>query len=229
MHDYALPPSGGLTHVRPGVVGVPTNPSTPEPDVRAIPIRASSSAGSVRNLSSSVTHPPAAYHHRSAPVPVPTNAPRHAVPDGAGGYSFVSGASVSDAWSSPVSLGFAQSSFRSSAGSASFSASASASGLGRSFSDGAGGWSLPHSSLRSASGSGSRSGSGSADGDEMDEDRARESEYVDVEGEGDAEDEHARAHALGGRFGFTARGWRSQIGTGKIEEEWDGMEMEMEM
>ncbi|KAI0717425.1 hypothetical protein C8T65DRAFT_641483 [Cerioporus squamosus] len=212
MHDYAIPSSGGVTHVRPGVVGVPTNPGS-HSDVRAIPLHRSNSSLSNQHAGSPASH------QRSAPVPVPVagrdayREPRNA--DG-GAYSFVSAASVSDAWSSPVSVGFAQSSFRSSAPSASFSASASysASGPDRSLSDVAGGWSLPRSSLRSGSLSRSRSGSV-----EMD-DAVRE-DYVDVESveQGD------------GRFGFTSRAWKSHLGNrnGKIEEEWDGMEMEMEM
>ncbi|KAH9923508.1 uncharacterized protein B0H18DRAFT_1085689 [Fomitopsis serialis] len=124
------------------------------------------------------------------------------------GYSFVSraSASASDAWSSPVSLstGFAQSSFRSS------SASASALGQSYEYPDGTGGWSLPRSSVRS----GSRSRSGSAS----------ESDYVDVESmDGDYV------------YGFSARSIKREssvramsVGE-KIEEEWDGMEMEMEL
>ena len=79
----------------------------------------------------------------------------------------------------------------------------------------AGGWSLPRSSLRSSSLSRSRSGSV-----EMDSEDAERDEYVDVEGV-----------EQGGRFGFTSRAWKSQVGNGngKIDEEWDGMEMEMEM
>lgn len=213
MHDYAIPSSGGITHVRPGVVGVPTNPGS-HSDVRAIPMNRSSSSLSDRQAAPPVSH------QRTAPMPVPV-ASRDAYrePDG-GAYSFVSAASVSDAWSSPFSNGFAQSSFRSSVGSASFSASASysaPSAADRSYSDGAEGWSLPrlpHSSLRSGSLSRSRSGS-----DEMDD--GERDDFVDVDSV-----EH------GGRFGFTSRAWTSHVGNGngKIEEEeWDGMEMEMEM
>ncbi|KAH9919496.1 uncharacterized protein BXZ73DRAFT_92088 [Epithele typhae] len=192
LHNYALPSSGGgLTHVRPGVVGVPTDPTaTPEPD----PAR----------IRQGFPGPP-----RSAPMPVPGGA-RHAPQQPDGAYSFVSGASVSDAWGSPVSTsGFAQSSFRSSVGSTS---GYSASAMGRSFSDG---WSLPRSSVRSGSGSGggSRSRSGSAD----QEVEMGDADFVDG-------DEGVRA----GRFGFTSRGWK-QAADEKIEEEWDGMEMEMEM
>lgn len=227
MHDYSLPSSSGVTHVRPGVVGVPTNSQglqhLPGPhsahaqlEVQAMPSQ------------SPHTYPPSG--HRSAPVPVPTAArdayrePRNG--DG-GAYSFVSGASISDAWSSPVSVGFAQSSFRSSvespAASISHSASysASASAMGRSLSDGAGGWSLPRSSLRE----GSRSRSGSVD---MDAHEA-EGEFVDVDGaaSGSEDGEGAGTGTSAGRFGFTSRRWN---GPAKIEEEeWDGMEMEMEM
>lgn len=144
---------------------------------------------------------------RSAAVPVP-------VPNGSsrvdfsiyrerdGGYSFVSAAS--DAWSSPVSVGFAQSSFRSS----------SVSALGQSYSDGTSGWSLPRSSIRS----GSRSRSGSIS----------ESDYVDIDGDGD--------EFSANRYGFSARSRKMDevvravsVGQEKIDEEWDGMELEMEM
>ena len=54
------------------------------------------------------------------------------------------------------------------------------------------------------------------------------SEYVDVEGVGEGEHDHDHDHGVG-QFGFTSRGWKSHMGAGKIEEEWDGMEMEMEM
>lgn len=77
---------------------------------------------------------------------------------------------------------------------------------GQSYSEGTGGWSLPRSSLRS----GSRSRSGSVS----------ESDYVDVDGE----DEYA-ARGVWHR-GDTLRGSGVKE---KIEEEWDGMEMEMEM
>ena len=124
--------------------------------------------------------------------------PHSANGDG-GAYSFVSAASVSDAWSSPVSVGFAQSSFRSSIGSPSASYSASAPGLGHSFSDGAGGWSLPRSSVRS--GSRSRSGSGSVDMDGQD---GPEAEFVDVDSVGVNEEGLEGVGA--GRFGgFTDR------------------------
>ncbi|PIL27468.1 transcription factor [Ganoderma sinense ZZ0214-1] len=220
MHDYAIPSSGGgLTHVRPGVVGVSTNGQSPQHPQSA---HAHLEAHALPGASSPHTYPPSG--HRSAPVPVPAaarDAYREPRNGDTGAYSFVSGASISDAWSSPVSVGFAQSSFRSSmespSASASFSASysqpASAPGVGRSFSDSAGGWSLPRSSLCE----GSRSPSGSV---EMD---GRE-EFVDVDGASGSEDGDG---AIAGRFGFTSRRWN---GPAKIEEEeWDGMEMEMEM
>lgn len=97
MHDYALPTSGGITHVRPGVVGVPMT------------------GGAQSDVAHS--HSITAAQSRSAPMPVPV-ASRDAYRDSqdANAYSFVStsGASASEAWSSPVSVGFAQSSFRSS-------------------------------------------------------------------------------------------------------------------
>ena len=219
MHDYALPSSGGVTHVRPGVVGVPTNGQGSQgPHNAHVELE-------VHTMSSQSPHTYPPRGHRSAPVPVPVAAREPRNGDG-GAFSFVSGASISDAWSSPVSVGFAQSSFRSSVESpaASFSHSASysasASAVGRSFSDGAGGWSLPRSSLRE----GSRSRSGSAD---MDAHEA-EGEFVDVDGASGSEDGDGTSVGTGaGRFGFTSRRWN---GPAKIEEEeWDGMEMEMEM
>ncbi|KAI8970551.1 hypothetical protein BD414DRAFT_581730 [Trametes punicea] len=200
MHDYALPSSGGITHVRPGVVGVPTSAA----DAHAIPASNGYSTA----------------QQRSAPMPVPVSSrDSYREPRDGGGYSLVSasGVSASEAWSSPVSVGFAQSSFRSSSA-ASYSASYSASGLERSFSsEGAGAWSLPRSSIRSSS----RSRSGSLD----------EGEFVDVDGV--IADDAEGAAAGGGRFGFMSRSWKMDMvrnGNGKIEEEeWDGMEMEMEM
>ncbi|KAI1798259.1 hypothetical protein LXA43DRAFT_19986 [Ganoderma leucocontextum] len=220
MHDYAIPSSGGVTHVRPGVVGVSTNGQSSQHsqgshdaqaqfDVHALPGQSNSS-------SSPHSYPPTA--HRSEPVPVPAagrDAYREPHNGGSGPYSFVSGASISDAWSSPVSVGFAQSSFRSSVESPSVSASF-ALGVDRSLSDGAGGWSLPRSSLRSDSRS--RSGSVEMDG------REAEGEFVDVDCASGTEDGEGTG---AGRFGFTSRRWN---GPAKIEEEeWDGMEMEMEM
>ncbi|KAI0360723.1 hypothetical protein OH77DRAFT_1418712 [Trametes cingulata] len=214
MHDYALPNSGGITHVRPGVVGVPMQVSAQPDSINGHP-------GSFSNASAAGY---ATAQHRSAPVPVPVRDAYRDPHDGAG-YSFVSasGASVSEAWSSPVSVGFAQSSFRSSSvTSHSVASYSAASGLERSFSsEGAGAWSLPRSSVRSSSLSRSRSGS------------VDEGDYVDVDGVGvggGAED----AEAVGvGRFGFTSRSWKMDMdrnGKDKIEEEeWDGMEMEMEM
>ncbi len=204
MHDYALPTSGGITHVRPGVVGVPMTGGAQSDVAHSHP----------------AVVPAIAAQSRSAPMPVPV-ASRDAYrdPQDANAYSFVStsGASVSEAWSSPVSVGFAQSSFRSSSVT-SHSASFSASGLERSFSsEGAGAWSLPRSSVRSSSLSRSRSGS------------VDDADFVDIDGV--AED---GGEAVGpGRFGFTSRGWKMNMaygGNGKIEEEeGDGMAMEIEI
>ncbi|THH22535.1 hypothetical protein EUX98_g8160 [Antrodiella citrinella] len=101
------------------------------------------------------------------------------------------------------------------------------------------GWSLPRSSVRSVSvtsGSRSRSGSVPSKSDEGDEES--EVGYAMVDVEGGEEDVY-------GSGGFTARGrvsatrgWSDEYEGGvvaskpreaKIEEEWDGMEMEMEM
>ncbi|KAM5532135.1 hypothetical protein V8D89_014228 [Ganoderma adspersum] len=186
MHDYAIAPSGGLTHVRPGVVGVPTNGQSPQhPQSAYAQLEVHTLPG--QTSSSPHTYPPTG--HRSAPVPVPAavrDAYREPRSGDTGAFSFVSGASISDAWSSPVS-GPRR---RRSSFSASYSQPASAPAVGRSFSDGAAGWSLPRSSLRERS----RRPTGMVRGT--------------------------------GRFGFTSRRWN---GPAKIEEEWDGMEMEMEM
>ncbi|KAI0674259.1 hypothetical protein C8Q78DRAFT_1013917 [Trametes maxima] len=211
MHDYALPSSGGITHVRPGVVGVPMH-------VTAQPDAAIANAGNPAYASA---------QQRSAPMPVPVaSRDEYREPRDGGAYSFVSasGASASEAWSSPVSVSFAQSSFRSSSvASHSVASYSAASGLERSFSsEGAGAWSLPRSSVRSSSLSRSRSGS------------VDEGDYVDIDSVGVNEDgDHLGGGASLGRFGFTSRGWKMDMarnGNGKIEEEeWDGMEMEMEM
>lgn len=175
MHDYAILGAGGITHVRPGVVGVPIGSDVQPPD-----------EGSGRT---------SVVGTRSIPVPVPKVDPSVYRGHDLGAYSYTSG--PSESWGSPVSLGFAQSSFRSS------SLSTSALEPSLSFSDGTGGWSLPRSSMRSSS----RSRSGSFD----------ESDFVDVEGE-----EGARR-----TNDTTMRS--SSVVRDKVEEEWDGMEMEMEM
>ncbi|KZT70605.1 hypothetical protein DAEQUDRAFT_810498 [Daedalea quercina L-15889] len=183
MHDYALSAAGGLTELRPGVLGVPTGSESPQPTRTDSPAYSSKRSAAVP-----ITVPSQDVYRERDPL----------------GYSFVSRTSASDAWSSLVSVGFAQSSFRSS--------SASASALSQSYgnSDDTGGWSLPRSSIRSSS----RSRSGSLS----------ESSLVDVESiDGDYV------------YGFAARSIKREssvratsVGE-KIEEEWDGMEMEMEM
>lgn len=185
MHDYAIPGAGGITHVRPGVVGVPIGSDAQGINSDVLSLEEGRVAGS-----------------RSIPVPVPKVDPSAYRGHDLGAYSHMSG--PSDSWGSPVSLGFAQSSFRSS------SLSTSAIEPSLSFSDGTGGWSLPRSSMRS--GSRSRSGSFS------------ESEFVDVEGE-DVGDHRLRLSIS--TSDPTARS--SSVAKDKIEEEWDGMEMEMEM
>lgn len=180
MHDYAVLTAGGLTQLRPGVLGVPTGSESPQPLLR--------------------TDSPAYASERSAAVPITVPSQGASRERDPLGYSFVSRTPASDAWSSPVSLGFAQSSFRSSSAGQSYD-----------FSDSAGGWSLPRSSIRSSS----RSRSGSAS----------ESDFVDIESMDGGE------YA----YGFSARSIKrdssvraTSVGE-KIEEEWDGMEMEMEM
>lgn len=169
MHNYAVLTAGGLTQLRPGVLAVPTGSESPQPLLRTDGPTCASAA-------LPITVPSQGASHERDPL----------------GYSFVSRTSASDAWSSPVSLGFAQSSFRSSSAGQSYD-----------YPDSAGGWSLPRSSSRSRSGS------------------ASESDFVDIES------------IDGGEYayGFSARSMKhsSSIRAEKIEEEWDGMEMEMEM
>ena len=92
---------------------------------------------------------------------------------------------------------------------------------------GTGGWSLPDSSLRSESGSASRSRSGSIPRSEY------EDELVDIDG--DDMHESGYGFASRGRTSATRDGWKDGKGSvGSIqekinEEDWDGMEMEMEM
>ncbi|KZT03622.1 uncharacterized protein LAESUDRAFT_814503 [Laetiporus sulphureus 93-53] len=175
MRDYSVLATGGITQLRPGVLAVPTGSQSPA-------MRASPSDENPLQRSAAV------------PVPTPEREPLS--------YSFAS--QQSDTWSSPISIGFAQSSFRSS------------SAFEHSYSEGTGEWSIPRSSIRSCS----RSRSGSVS----------ESDYVDVDGDGDD-------YGIAGRhYGFSARsqkvdeGIRAvKVGHDKIEEEWDGMEMEMEM
>lgn len=187
LHDYSIAVSGGLTHVRPGVLAVPRGPESPASS-SALPNEIASTAS------------------RTVPVPVPVN---HTMYRDPAGFGFSSNAS--DPWgSSPVSMGYGQS-FRSS----NFSG---------------GGWSLPRSSIRSVSGSRSRSGSVSKSDEEDD--------YVDVD-----VDEVPEMQDYGfsprGRTSASRHGWKlNDEDTGeppvktkedKIEEEWDGMDMEMEM
>lgn len=77
LHDYSIP--NGITHVRPGVLGVPTGPHSED--------------GSTSTMT------------RALPVPVPVNTSAYRDRNDAA-YSFVSGASsVSvESWGSPVSL-----------------------------------------------------------------------------------------------------------------------------
>ncbi|KAK7691457.1 hypothetical protein QCA50_004856 [Cerrena zonata] len=169
MHDYSIPTSSGLTHVRPGVLAVPT--------------------GSSENDHSTAS--------RAAPVPVPVNTTTYRDP--AGSYSLVSG--TSESWGSPASFSYAHS-------------------------YGTGGWSLPDSSVRSESGSASRSRSGSIPRSEY------EDEFIDVDGED--VDGQGYGFASRGRTSATRDGWKDGKEPDapvqdKTNEEWDGMEMEMEM
>ncbi|KAG1781158.1 hypothetical protein EV702DRAFT_1185353 [Suillus placidus] len=179
LHDYSIPQAtspGGITQLRPGLLGVPTTPNSRAP---------------------------------SSPVPVP------AAPTDADARNLLALGSVSvhsESWGSPTSSSFyAISSFP--------SASAS---LSRS------GWSHPRSSVRSMSASSHSSDDG---------------ELVEVD---DITSANMHIH---GRVSGTRFRWKSEEedavlsfsvpeeveeegigpGTKKSEEQWDGMEMDMEM
>ncbi|KAF9462488.1 hypothetical protein BDZ94DRAFT_718229 [Collybia nuda] len=214
LHDYSIPSSttgsGGITQLRPGLIGVPNGPGVV---VSSTP---------------------------SMPVPVPTNHHGHA--DSFTGYRSAS----SDSWAhSPYENGIS-SSFLSTGNSVPYAHSDE-----RSVGTGAGGWSLPRSSLRSVSvSSQSRSRSGSASGSRSDD----ESLEIDVDGDLD----EYNTVSYGGRYGMNNRGrrgmsWKREedelsIGFSVREEdegeddvviaetkanrkepEWDGLEMEMDM
>lgn len=205
LHDYAISPSGGLTHVRPGVL-VSRGVDSPAPSSSPALPNDMTLLGSTTTMNGS----------RTVPVPVPMNHTTYRDP---AGYGFASNAS--DPWgdASPVSLGYGQS-FRSS----NFSG---------------GGWSLPRSSVRSVSLSRSRSGSVSkSDEDEVQED------YADVDVDVDEVNLSEMREEFGGRGRMSAtrhgHSWslddegmvedvRVKAKQDKIDEEWDGMDMEMEM
>ncbi|KAH8103321.1 hypothetical protein BXZ70DRAFT_925031 [Cristinia sonorae] len=188
LHDYSIPSSGGVTHVRPGVLGIPTGSEVQD----------------------------AATLSRPVPVPVSNGVYRDTVH----GHSY-----TSDPWGSPVSLtyGSGQSPFHSS--------SVQSYGTG-------GGWSLPRSSVRSVSvTSGSRSRSGSVPKSDMEDEGEGEEYVIDVEVDGESE---YGGFAARGRTSAARGAWRDELmyegkagKTGRDakieEEEWDGMEMEMEM
>ncbi|GLB41249.1 putative C2H2 finger domain protein [Lyophyllum shimeji] len=219
LHDYSIPASstgsGGITQLRPGVLGVPAGSGT---------------------MGDSTA---------SKPVPVPTNV--NPTSDSFRGYR----GATADSWtSSPFENGHTPSSFLStglSSGSAPFPHSDE-----RSVGTGAGGWSLPRSSVRSVSASSqSRSRSGSASGSRSDE----ESVDVDLDGYVD-ECSTSRYAGRYNRHGRGSRTWKREedemsigfsvreedegdddgaIGGGGVragvrkEPEWDGLEMDMDM
>ncbi|KAI0075614.1 hypothetical protein K474DRAFT_1685243 [Panus rudis PR-1116 ss-1] len=241
MHDYSVPVSrNGLTHVRPGVLAVPTpTVATTGPDQPSMII------------------PPPETGARPMPVPLPVNHTTYREPTAVGGsvgggYSYVSGTSA-ESWGSP-SISHTHSYTGGVNGASSYVGSyggphSFGDGYPHSYGDGA-----PHSygegaqgaasygtgrwsSLRSSSvlstsisisDSRSRSGSLPRSASEV----GYEDEYVDID------DDDGR---VGGRYGFVSRGRTSSARDGddddgsavkakKIEEEqWDGMEMEMEM
>lgn len=132
-------------------------------------------------------------------VPVPVPVNTTTYRDPAASYSLAS--ATSESWGSPTSYSFAHS-------------------------YGTGGWSLPDFSIRSESGSASRSRSGSIPRSES------EDEFVDVDG--DDLHEQGYGFASRGRTSATRDGWKDgkgPVGTSqdKTNDEWDGMEMEMEM
>ncbi|KAF8066956.1 hypothetical protein FPV67DRAFT_1497219 [Lyophyllum atratum] len=217
LHDYSIPASsagsGGITQLRPGLLGVPTG------------------SGSVTDSTP------------SKPVPVPTNL--NGASDSFRGYR----GATSDSWtSSPFDNGHTPSSFVSndlSTGSIPYVHSDE-----RNVSTGAGGWSLPRSSVRSVSvSSQSRSRSGSASGSRSDD------ESVDVDVDGDLDEYSTSGYA--GRYRYHGRrgpAWKREedemsigfsvreedegddegaIGGAHVdvrkEPEWDGLEMDMDM
>jgi hypothetical protein len=192
LHDYSVPinGNGGLTQLRPGLIGVPTGPvADPNPPV---------DSGSFSP---------------SASVPVP-------VPNGNGNYyrgDYGSLSGRSESWGSPARPLHCPN----------FSYQA----VGASASDGTGGWSLPRSSVRSVSAS-SRSRSKSVSDEEE--------EYIDV-GVDPGENEENKL-ILRGRVGWKTEevedgqnfeyNEKGGEGMGRgiaAEEEWDGMDMDMEM
>ena len=252
MHDYAiLGKKGGVTdtHVRPGVLGVSTgSSSSSSPPLASLNVQSSSMNGNGEQQVSTRPMP--------VPVPLTTNGYGYLGRDGYrdGGFSFMSGTGTEDSWGSPVSLMMhaISSSVRSSACEEACEGSR---GSGKVGGGGEGGWSLPRSSIRSSgSGSGSRSRSASkSDEDEEDEEVRDEFggeeldvDVMDVDGIGMRGGIGGVQH--GQKYGFVSRGRRVGVvgskgrfrGWGeeegelevheeKVEEEWDGMEMDMEM
>ncbi|KAH7907059.1 hypothetical protein BJ138DRAFT_1117016 [Hygrophoropsis aurantiaca] len=217
LHDYsvpqAVPGSGGITQLRPGLLGVPTAPSP----------------------ANDITQPVSA----SRPVPVPSasnTADAHNL------LAFRSQSVHSESWGSPISSAHYDT--------ASFSLSSAHSHRGESLSHSYApsdvGWSLPRSSVRSVSASSrSRSASESKSDDEDN------GEFADVDvNDSAAQNLHVYGYSSRGRISSARFGWKTEDedpGLGfsvreededeaktmhtvaKGQEEWDGMEMDMEM
>jgi hypothetical protein len=216
LHDYAIPASAhgsaGITQLRPGLLGVPTGPST-----------SPTTTTTTATAADSTPHVPGT----TLPVPVPATT--------RGGASSAyprrrrgSSDDRSDYYSWDAAH-YGRSSYAS--GSASGSLGAGTAG------GGGGGWSLPRSSLRSMSGS-SRSGS-DAESEPADGEGEGELELVEVGIGVGAEDGLYGFGARGGwkrevdedeemRVGYTVREEDEYEEGGRMET-WDGMEMEMDM
>lgn len=261
MHDYKIPSggSGGITQIRPGLLGLP-NP-TPSPG----PTSSTPSSGVLTPYAHETSAGQSSVFMQrmasgTSPMAVPNAGKRgyadgHAYAYGGGGFVNYSG------YRDQRPLSTSASSFGGAAGlggpPSSFNAPSSFNGpssISHSFDTGTGAWSLsslPRSDVRSVSGSvsvisyeESRSRSGSRSDDE-------ESNYeIDVDGAGaetgDGMEEYAgagfasrsRTRTAGWQDGYGGRlgegGVYGSIGTAAVkeeqeEEEWDGMEMEMEV
>ncbi|KAH7890238.1 hypothetical protein F5I97DRAFT_676 [Phlebopus sp. FC_14] len=211
LHNYSVPQSasgpGGITQLRPGLLGVPT-------------------------VSSSATSSSPSPNGRSSPLPVP---PATATNDDAHNLLALRSASVkSESWGSPRSLGAYHDVSSYPTGRYQLYAPASLENS----------WSLPRSSLRSKSSS-SHSHSRSASESKSDDDEGEgegEGELVDVDDAMSASRRLPRVYGVNGpRFGWKMEDAEDGLSVREEDEEdedgkgvkpadeWDGMEMDMEM
>ncbi|KAH7921512.1 hypothetical protein BV22DRAFT_1038587 [Leucogyrophana mollusca] len=215
LHDYSVPQMvsgpGGITQLRPGLLGVPTAPSPANDN----PVVATAGAASPTPGS------------RPVPVPNASNTDAHNL------LAFRSQSVHSESWGSPLSPSHYDI--------ASFSSVASH-GLSRSYAPSDVGWSLPRSSIRSVSASSrSRSASESKSDDE--------GELVDVD-DSAGQNPHVYGFNSRGRVSSARFAWKTEEEDAVLgfsvreededeakathartsgEEEWDGMDMDMEM